>query len=293
MAIAENGKFTGSVSGGCIEGAVVTAALELAENSGSKLLHFGVSDESAWGIGLSCGGEIEILLCPVSEIALLDQLIGDIVSNTEVALLTRLADGSQQLGYREDKNTAATLGHAEYAQMQSLLQAGRCGMIETAQGSLFVRSYVPVPQLLIVGAVHITQALADMAKAAGFRVVVIDPRKGFARPEKFPGVELKHGWPDRVLAEYGLDGTTAVVTLTHDSKIDDPALVAALNSQAFYIGALGSKRTHARRLERLSEKGLADETPRIHGPVGLDLGGRSPGEIAVAIMAQIIQARYV
>jgi xanthine dehydrogenase accessory factor len=146
--------------------------------------------------------------------------------------------------------------------------------------------------MVIVGAVHITQALAPMAAMAGFEVTVIDPRRAFATAERLPGVTVTTEWPDEALARIGLDAQTAVVTLSHDPKLDDPALIAALQSQCFYIGALGSSRTHAKRVARLTEAGLADAIPRIRAPVGLDLGGRSPAEIAVSVLAQVIQARY-
>jgi xanthine dehydrogenase accessory factor len=146
--------------------------------------------------------------------------------------------------------------------------------------------------MVIVGAVHVTQALAPMAAMAGFEVTVVDPRRAFATAERLPGVTVSTEWPDEALARLAPDAQTAVVTLSHDPKIDDPALIAALNSRCFYIGALGSKRTHAARVERLSAEGLAAELPRIHAPVGLDLGGRSPAEIAVSILAQVIRARY-
>jgi xanthine dehydrogenase accessory factor len=157
---------------------------------------------------------------------------------------------------------------------------------------LFARTYVPSPRLLIVGAVHIAQALAPMAAAAGFEVIVIDPRGAFASAERFPGVQLSDEWPDEALARLGLDAATALVALSHDPKLDDPALELALPSALFYIGALGSRRTHEKRLERLCAAGLGDLTGRIHSPIGLDLGGRAPAEIAVSILAEVIRVRY-
>jgi xanthine dehydrogenase accessory factor len=157
---------------------------------------------------------------------------------------------------------------------------------------LFARAYVPAPRLLIVGAVHIAQALAPMAATAGFEVIVIDPRGAFASAERFPGVQLTDEWPDEALGRLGLDAATALVALSHDPKLDDPALELALPSQVFYIGALGSRRTHEKRLGRLREVGLDAWLGRIHSPIGLDLGGRSPAEIAVAILAEVIQVRH-
>ncbi len=157
---------------------------------------------------------------------------------------------------------------------------------------LFLRSYAPAARLVVIGAVHIAQFLAPMAALAGFDVIIIDPRQAFASEARFPGITLVVEWPGPALAQVGLDDHTAVVTLTHDPKLDDPALMAALQSPVFYIGALGSTRTHARRIERLREHGLEALAQRIHAPVGLDLGGRGAAEIAVSILAQVIQERY-
>ncbi|MBY0431858.1 MAG: XdhC family protein, partial [Rhodospirillales bacterium] len=160
-------------------------------------------------------------------------------------------------------------------------------------GRAFMRAYTPPRRLFLVGAVHIAQPLAPMAAACGWAVTIIDPRRAFATPERFPSLTLRHDYPDEAFAELGLNATDAVAALTHDPKIDDPALAAALRSPAFYIGALGSRRTHAQRLERLAARGFAaDQLARIHGPIGLYLGGRQPAEIAVGILAQILHRRY-
>ena len=191
----------------------------------------------------------------------------------------------------EGCNGELALTPEQLVEAASLLQSGRCGVLETLPDS-FARAYVPSPRLLIVGAVHIAQALAGMATTAGYEVTVIDPRGAFASPERFPGVTLCDEWPDEALARLGLDEATALVALSHDPKLDDPALELALPSKLFYIGALGSRRTHEKRLERLRAAGLGELTGRIHSPIGLDLGGRAPAEIAVAILAEIIRVRY-
>lgn len=166
-------------------------------------------------------------------------------------------------------------------------------VIELGQQRYFVQTLSPPYRLIIVGAVHIAQALIPMAQAVGFAVTLVDPRPAFASPERFPDVDIHADWPQDVFPTLELDARTAVVTLSHDPKIDEPALAAALNADTFYIGALGSRRNHAGRLERLRELGFDNATlQRIMGPVGLDLGGRAPAEIAVAIVAQVIQARY-
>ncbi|MBN1103678.1 MAG: XdhC family protein, partial [Deltaproteobacteria bacterium] len=158
--------------------------------------------------------------------------------------------------------------------------------------TFFLQAFMPNPQLVIVGAVHIAGALADIARIAGYRVVIIDPRGAFATAERFPGVHLEVEWPDEILQNMPLHSRTAIVTLTHDPKLDDPALELALRSNAFYIGALGSRKTHAARLERLADAGVDRESlKRIHAPVGLDIGADNPAEIAIAIMAQITEKR--
>ena len=208
-----------------------------------------------------------------------------------LAVVTRLADGAQCLVDAEGCNGELALTPEQLVEAASLLQSGRCGVLETLPDS-FARAYVPSPRLLIVGAVHIAQALAGMAATAGYEVTVIDPRGAFASPERFPGVTLCDEWPDEALARLGLDAATALVALSHDPKLDDPALELALPSKLFYIGALGSRRTHEKRVQRLKEAGLGDYIVRIHSPIGLDLGGRAPAEIAVSILAEIIRVRY-
>ncbi|MCC6532410.1 MAG: XdhC family protein [Burkholderiales bacterium] len=214
-----------------------------------------------------------------------------IAAGASTAVVTRLGDGAQALFDGERWDDGLGLDAEQRAGVARMLVADRSGLLQGSE-ELFVRSYARAPRLIVVGAAHISQFLAPMAMLAGFEVVIIDPRRAFASPERFAGVKLVHRWPDEALADLKLDATSAVVTLTHDPKLDDPALIAALSSPAFYVGALGSKRTHAKRIERLTEAGLADKVGRIHAPVGLDLGGRSPREIAVSILAQVIQVRY-
>ena len=224
--------------------------------------------------------------------AVFEQLLADRAAKRAVAVVTRLADGLQALVHEDDAAGELALAPEQLAEVRRRLRGERSGALESAAGELFARCYASAPRLVVVGAVHITQALAPMAAMAGFEVVVVDPRRAFATAERLPGVSVTTEWPDEALARLGIDARTAVVTLSHDPKLDDPALIAALKSNAFYIGALGSTRTHAKRLARLTEAGLGELTGRIRAPVGLDLGGRSPAEIAVSILAQVIQARY-
>jgi len=170
------------------------------------------------------------------------------------------------------------------------LRTGKSGMAETAEGRVFLTVYVPAPQLIVIGAVHISQALAPIGKLLGYDVTIVDPRTAFASPERFPDVKIVAEWPDQALPPLNVDRYTAFVALTHDPKIDDPALIHALARDCFYIGALGSRKTHGRRVERLKAQGLSEASiGRIHAPIGLDIGAVSPAEIAVAIMAQITE----
>jgi xanthine dehydrogenase accessory factor len=208
-----------------------------------------------------------------------------------LVVVTRLADGAQCMVDAAACEGELALGNEQLAEAQGLLVSGRSTTLASG-ADLFARAYVPAPRLLIVGAVHIAQALAPMAAAAGFEVIVIDPRGAFASADRFPDVQLSDEWPDEALARLGLDAKTALVALSHDPKLDDPALELALPSEMFYVGALGSRRTHEKRLERLRAAGLGELTGHIHSPIGLDLGGRSPAEIAVSILAEVIQVRY-
>lgn len=220
---------------------------------------------------------------------LLDQLRAFQQAHRSLALVTRLADGAQALVCCNESRGDLELNLEQLKQVRQLLLNNRSASL--AGEGLFVRSYSPPLRLIIVGAVHISQLLAPMAALAGFDVVVVDPRQAFADAQRFPGTELRAQWPEQAFTELHPDERTAVVTFTHDPKIDDPALCAALQSPAFYVGALGSRRTHAARLERLREQVPGADLTRIHAPIGLNLGGREPGEIAVAALAQIIEQR--
>jgi xanthine dehydrogenase accessory factor len=209
-----------------------------------------------------------------------------------VTLATRLSDAAEALIYRDDAKGDLTADAAIVPAARRAMDIGKSETVDIGGAKIFLNVYVPPPRLIIVGAVHIAQSLAPMAAMLEFDVTVVDPRGAWATTQRFPGVKVIKDWADEAFQEMGLDVSTAVVTLTHDPKLDDPALEAALKSDAFYIGALGSKRTHAKRKERLSEVGITDEMfARIHGPVGLNIGAKSPAEIAVSILGQIIEVR--
>ncbi len=209
-----------------------------------------------------------------------------------VVLATRLSDAAETLIYPDRAegplaNDATVLAAARYA-----METGRSETVDSGGQKIFLHVYVPPPRLIIVGAVHIAQALAPMASLMDFDVTVIDPRRSFATDSRFPGVKVMQDWADEAMEKIGLDRSTAVVTLTHDPKLDDPALEYALKSDVFYVGSLGSKRTHAKRKERLTEAGITEEQfSRVHGPVGLNIGAKSPAEIAVSILGQIVEVR--
>jgi xanthine dehydrogenase accessory factor len=286
LIVDENANFLGSVSGGCVEGAVIEAALDVLESDRPTLLDFGVADEKAWTVGLSCGGKISILVESFVDAAEVEKALADLRAGREAAFATRLATGERnrldQIGARDDLRQDSVEALRGAATEKSNRR------VETQDGAFFIEFWRPPLRLVLIGAVHIAQALAPIAEACGYETIIIDPRSAFASPERFPGARLLAEWPDDALPEIGLGAGCALVALTHDPKIDDRALGLALRSEAFYIGALGSRKTADQRSERLRSQGFgADDLARIHGPVGLDIGAVSPAEIALSIMAEI------
>ncbi len=286
MAVRESGDFAGSVSGGCIEGAVVEAALACMKSGNSQLLEYGVSNEAAWEVGLACGGRVQVFVAPVNKSEAIQKIEALRAKKLCFATVTNTASGEHCL-VEDTTYGALALSEDQIAEVHRRIVADQSG---TIAGDLFVRVYSPPARMIIVGAVHIAQALAPMAKLAGFDVAVIDPREAFVRSGELANIHAIIEWPDDGMKIVAPDARTAIVTLTHDPKLDDPALAAALRSEAFYIGALGSKKTHAKRLERLLALGFTPtDIARIHGPVGLDINALTPAEIAVSIMAQVIE----
>lgn len=276
LVIDADGAMEGSVSGGCVEGAVVLAAIDAITANRHEILEFGVSDDEAFAVGLACGGRIKVLVQPVGAgltTATLQALADARASARPIGLATDLATGSSRIITPTDAPDRFRLD--------------RAGLEEDGT---FITLQNPPLRMIIVGAVHIAQPLVGMARACGFAPVLIDPRGAFGSAARFPGETIMDDWPDEALAALRPDSRTAIVTLTHDPKLDDPAIMAALRSDVFYLGCLGSTRTHAKRVARLQAAGFgAQDIARIHAPVGLDIGGRQPAEIALSVMAQIIQ----
>ncbi len=264
MLVHADGRFEGSVSGGCVEGDVLHAAAETIADGRFRRLRFSVGDERAWEVSLPCGGEIEVIVQPVTD------------AGYPPALFDRLAEAR----FRGRPLSVATD-----------LTTGTSRVDDAADANNFVNRHAPPRRLLIVGAVQIAQSLAGLAGLLDTRVVLIDPRDRFRTEARFPGVALDGRWPDEAIAAYAPDPSTAVVTLSHDPKIDDPALIAALASPAGYIAALGSRRSHAKRLERLAAAGLGEEAlARIDAPAGIPIGALGPAEIALSVAAGMVKA---
>ncbi len=272
------GAMEGSVSGGCVEGAVMVEAMDALSDGKPRVLEYGVSDDTAFEVGLACGGTIRILVEAVGA-SMGEDILRSLVAKKNiakpVAYVVDLEGGGRRV--------------SDASEFVERFRLDRSGIEE--DGRTFVAIHNPPLRLFIVGAVHIAQHLAPMARAVGMLVTVIDPREAFADAARFPDETLVHEWPDEAIDALVPNERTAIVTLTHDPKLDDPALQSALKSKAFYIGCLGSKRTHAKRVARLEESGwTAEDIDRLHAPIGLPLGGRAPAEIAVSVIAEIVQS---
>ena len=274
LAISGDGQIEGSVSGGCVEGAVIVEALEAIEAGSHRLLEFGVSDEDAFAVGLACGGTIRVLVEPV----------GSALPEDTLTELVEARAARQAVAYEVNLETG--IRRVLRDAYPDRMRMDRSGFEEDE--AIFVAVHNPPLRLVVVGAVHIAQALVPMARIAGYDPVLIDPREVFGSSDRFPGETILLDWPDEAVESLGLDTRTGVVLLTHDPKLDDPALEAALRADVFYIGALGSTRTHAKRVDRLTGAGFTEaEIARIHGPIGLDIGAAGPAEIAVSILAEM------
>jgi xanthine dehydrogenase accessory factor len=292
LGVSSGGELAGSVSGGCVENEVYGVAQQVLGGARPCLLTYGISDDLAFEVGLPCGGEIDVFVEEADQ-ELVERLRG-IVEDERRAVLFTVVEG-EGVGERwlavEGEPTDAPAELA--AEAGALLRAGRSTVLEYEGRRVFADVYEPPPRLVVIGAVDTAEALSAAAKRLGWRTIVADARAKFATRERIPSAdELVVGWPDEVFARVGLDYSTAVVVLTHDDRFDIPALKAALATEAFYIGALGSRRNQERRREKLLEAGVDEhELERISGPSGLDIGAVSPAETALSILAEILARR--
>ena len=271
MAIDSNGEIIGSVSGGCIEGAVINEGINSINDGKLRIKDYGISNDMAWEVGLACGGELKILIQPLN---LEDEIVYSIVENIKnrepTKILINCLTGSRHI----DNSIINQISYYDKIKEE------------------FIHVIDPKPRLFIVGAVHIAQALISLAKTADFEIILIDPRDHFATKDRFPNCKIINEWPDTALSNFILDKATHLVTLTHDPKIDDPALIYTLKKDIGYIGSLGSKKTHNKRCERLIDIGFSqNDINKIHGPIGLNIKAKTPAEIAISIMAEIINFR--
>jgi xanthine dehydrogenase accessory factor len=274
LAVSEGGELAGSVSGGCVENEVYGAAREVLDGAPPQLLSYGISDDQALSVGLPCGGEIDVYV-QVPDPEVVERVLGVVASEERAVVLTELETGEQRM-----------VRDAE-------LERGRSRLVELDGRRVFADVYGPPPRLLVFGAVDTAEALCRAAKAIGWRTIVADARAKFATKERIPSAdELVVAWPDEALAQVDPDHATAVVVLTHDDRFDIPAIQGALAGEAFYVGALGSRRNQAHRRERLADAGVPEEAlDRISGPAGLDIGADTPAETALSILAEILAVR--
>lgn len=269
MAVTSSGKMAGSVSNGCIEGAVFEEAQKVLKSGRAKIAGFGVADETAFEVGLACGGHIEVFVQPLSDTH--RRLVGMLNRNEPATLVTNLESGDAEL-----------------------VDGTRGSELPRRDGALFVEPFRRLPHMVIIGAIHIAIPLHRLAKLMGYRVTVIDARAKFATTERFPEAdEVVVAWPDEAMRKITVDSSTYVVILTHDPKFDLPALRAVLGKEAGYIGAIGSRKTNQNRFTALRREGFTDEQlSRVHGPIGLDLGSRGAEETALGILAEVTTVRF-
>jgi xanthine dehydrogenase accessory factor len=288
-----DGSVAGSVSGGCVEAAVAEEIAAALARGTPRLVRYGVSDERAWEVGLACGGTIEVLVQPSIPDAVVAAARGPggvvVLSPLEGEDLGRPSVVREGAGDPESPLAAAALDALRHQRSRTVRIPSPAGEVP-----VFLEVFPRSPRLIVVGGVHLAAALVPMARALGYRTIVVDGRPAFLTRERFPDAdELVLGWPQEAFAQIGLDSATFVCVLTHDPKFDDPALLLALRSPAVYVGALGSRKTQEARRQRLREAGrTVTEIARLHGPIGLDLGGRVPAETALEILAEMTAVRY-
>ena len=271
MAIDENGEIIGSVSGGCIEGAVISEGINSIKDGNSRIKDYGISNDMAWEVGLACGGELKVLIQPLN---LEDEIVYYIVNSIKKREVVKIRIDCSNGNRIVDNTIDNQISYFDKSKNE------------------FIHIIDPKPRLFIIGAVHIAQALVLLAKVADYEIILIDPRDHFATKSRFPNCKIINEWPDEALSKFNLDKSSHLVTLTHDPKIDDLALIFCMKKNIGYIGSLGSKKTHNKRCERLIEKGFNEiELSKNHAPIGLDIKAKTPAEIAASILAEIINYR--
>ncbi len=301
MAITLDGEIAGSVSGGCVENAVVEAGVRSLKTTRPQLLRFGVADETAWEVGLACGGSIDVFVKPL-DYKYFEALRSALESEKPAVSVTVLRGPDGFLGSEfllgENERGANPIWKGLDEQItglaaEALLQGASRRVRLSGEVEIFLEVIQPPPTLIVVGGVHIAVALTSMAKMLGYRTILIDPRRAWASRDRFPDVDrLIQAWPAEAFGQIEVTRSTAIAVLTHDPKLDDPALKIVLASPAFYIGALGSPATHARRRKRLLADAVSEaQLSRLHAPIGLEIGAQSPEEIALAVMAEVVETR--
>lgn len=285
--------FQGSVSGGCIESTVVSEAQFAIHADTPQRLSIGINDKQTWDFGLACGGSIEIYIEPVRIWQdTLVELVKLIKNQTPCCLVTNLTTGAKTLIHSDLHNVSPEFDIEILSSVENVMDTGHSCIVKKDREEFFLHGFLPSQQLIIGGAVHVTQPLVQMAESLGYKCSIIDPRTAFATQIRFPKSNLIVEHPKKVLKKIQLHSGCAIVALSHSPQFDDPLLIAALNSNACYIGAMGSKKTHADRIERLQKYGFSSlQLKRIHGPIGLDLGCKTIAEIALSIMAEIIHEK--
>ena len=298
MIVSSGGSMAGSVSGGCVETVVYEELMDVLAGGSPRLLHFGITDDMIWDVGLACGGTIDVFCQPLE--ATLVAAVADLLKQAEAFALATVVAGDRSLGTTSLITARGTLMGPEEEELvtaarEMLASRRAAGTVQTISPGLgvFIEPFLPPPLLVIIGGVHVAIPLTRFARELGFRVIVADPRAKFANRERFPEAnEVLVEWPDDALAHVKVDDATYIVVLTHDPKIDEPTLAAALKTRAAYVGAIGSRKTHAERHERMARWGVtAEDLRRVYGPIGLDLGGRTPEETALSIIAEVVAVK--
>jgi len=306
MVINQRGDMAGSVSAGCIESAVIQEALQVLADGRPRMLHYGVTDDVAQGVGLACGGSISVYVERISP-AITAAIDAGLRPEEPLGRIVIIADQQGEARGQLLFNRGGMLHSSMPSDIAELLlplsvqlndQASEVAQLHSVARAevdigVLLEYWMPQPSLVIVGAVHLAESLDRLARELGHQTIIVDPRSAFASEERFPSADkVIVGWPQEIFGELVLLRNSAVVAISHDPKIDDPALLAAVNSPAFYVGALGSRKTHAERVKRLNVAGASGEQlQRIHAPIGLNIGAATPSEIALAIMAEIISCQ--